>query len=131
MLRGAELQTLEPQLSWPLRQLNRPVGKRQQVRRNVEAKALAVLGLMTIDLLKQSYLSLEMNSSPGIDGKTWQAYGENLEEKLKELHDKVLSTPRSGDSIYSRRSRFACWRTIGMRSGAFLSATLIFRCAGV
>jgi hypothetical protein len=32
--------------------------------------------------LKQSYLSLERDSAPGIDGVTWQAYGENLEEKL-------------------------------------------------
>ncbi len=39
-------------------------------------------------LLKQSYLSLERDSAPGIDGVTWQTYGENLEEKLKDLHDK-------------------------------------------
>ena len=32
---------------------------------------------------------LERDSAPGIDGVTWQTYGENLEEKLKELHDKV------------------------------------------
>src|SRR5262249_7026503 len=41
------------------------------------------------DRLKESYLSLERDSAPGTDGVTWQAYGENLEEKLKELHDKV------------------------------------------
>jgi hypothetical protein len=29
------------------------------------------------------------NSAPGIDGVTWQTYGENLEEKLENLHDKV------------------------------------------
>ena len=42
-----------------------------------------------VDLLKQSYLSLERNSAPGIDGVTWQAYGENLEEKLTDLHDRM------------------------------------------
>jgi RNA-directed DNA polymerase len=26
---------------------------------------------------------------PGIDGVTWQTHGENLEEKLEDLHDKV------------------------------------------
>jgi RNA-directed DNA polymerase len=44
---------------------------------------------ITVDLLKQSYLALERNSAPGIDGVTWQAYGENLEEKLTDLHDRV------------------------------------------
>jgi RNA-directed DNA polymerase len=44
---------------------------------------------ITIDLPKQSYLSLERDSAPGIDGVTWQTYGENLEEKLEDLHDKV------------------------------------------
>jgi hypothetical protein len=29
------------------------------------------------DLLKKSYLSLERDSAPGIDGVTWQTYGEN------------------------------------------------------
>jgi hypothetical protein len=27
--------------------------------------------------------------APGTDGVTWQAYGENLEEKLKDLHERV------------------------------------------
>jgi RNA-directed DNA polymerase len=44
---------------------------------------------ITIDLLKRSYLSLERDSAPGVDGVTWQAYGENLEERLEDLHDKV------------------------------------------
>jgi hypothetical protein len=44
---------------------------------------------ITIDLLKRSYLSLERDSAPGIDGVTWQTYGENLEEKLEDPHDKV------------------------------------------
>ena len=42
----------------------------------------ALLHHITIDLLKRSYLSLERDSAPGIDGVTWQTYGENLEEKL-------------------------------------------------
>jgi hypothetical protein len=28
-------------------------------------------------------------AAPGIDGVTWQAYGENLEEKLTDLHDRM------------------------------------------
>ena len=49
----------------------------------------ALLHHITIDLLKRSYRSLERDSASGIDGVTWQAYGENLEEKLKDLHDRV------------------------------------------
>ena len=40
------------------------------------------------DLLKRSYHSLERDSAPGIDGVTWQTYGENLDEKPEDLHDK-------------------------------------------
>ena len=40
----------------------------------------ALLHHITTDLLERSYLSLE-RSAPGIDGVTWQTYGENLEKK--------------------------------------------------
>jgi len=43
----------------------------------------------TVDLLTRSYFALERDSAPGIDGVTWQAYGENLEEKLTKLHDRI------------------------------------------
>jgi RNA-directed DNA polymerase len=33
--------------------------------------------------------SILLNSAPGIDGVTWQASGENLEEKLTGLHDRI------------------------------------------
>jgi hypothetical protein len=49
----------------------------------------ALLHHITIDLLKQSYVALKHNSVPGIDGVTWQSYGGNLEEKLKDLHERV------------------------------------------
>ena len=41
------------------------------------------------DLLTQSSLALTRDAAPGTDGVTWQAYGENLEEKLKDLHERV------------------------------------------
>ena len=44
---------------------------------------------INIDLLKRSYLALARDAAPGTDGVTWQAYGEPLEEKLKDLHDRV------------------------------------------
>ena len=64
-------------------------GVRQAARQSKSVRFTALLHHITIDLLEQSYLSLERDSAPGIDGVTWQAYGENLEEKLKDLHDHV------------------------------------------
>src|ERR1700758_3488824 len=62
---------------------------RRAARQSKSVRFTALLHHITIDLLKQSYLSLERDSAPGIDGVTWQTYGEDLEEKLKDLHDKV------------------------------------------
>jgi group II intron reverse transcriptase/maturase len=44
---------------------------------------------ITIELLEQSYFALKRNSAPGIDGVTWQVYGENLAEKLTDLHARI------------------------------------------
>ena len=62
---------------------------RRAARQSKSVRFTALLHHITIDLLKRSYLALERDAAPGIDGVTWQAYGENLEEKLKDLHDKV------------------------------------------
>jgi retron-type reverse transcriptase len=32
---------------------------------------------------------LERDAAPGIDGVTWRTYGENLDEKLKDLHERI------------------------------------------
>jgi RNA-directed DNA polymerase len=65
------------------------IAVRRAARLSKSVRFTALLHHITTDLLKQSYLSLERDSAPGIDGVTWQAYGENLEGKLQELHDKV------------------------------------------
>jgi len=54
-----------------------------------DVRFTALLHHITINLLKQSYIALKHDAAPGIDGVTWQTYGENLEEKLKDLHDRV------------------------------------------
>jgi RNA-directed DNA polymerase len=42
-----------------------------------------------IDQLRQAYYELKRNAAPGIDGETWRHYGENLEENLKDLSERV------------------------------------------
>jgi hypothetical protein len=49
---------------------------RRAARQSKSVRFTALLHHITTDLLKQSYLSLERDSAPGIDGVTWQAYGE-------------------------------------------------------
>jgi RNA-directed DNA polymerase len=56
------------------------IAMRRAARQSKSVRFTALLHHVTIDLLKQSYLSLERDSAPGIDDVTWQAYGENLEE---------------------------------------------------
>jgi RNA-directed DNA polymerase len=65
------------------------VAVRQAARQSKSVRFTALLHHITVDLLRQSYLSLERHSAPGIDGVTWQAYGESLEAKLTDLHDRI------------------------------------------
>src|SRR5215831_723309 len=62
---------------------------RQAARQSKSVRFTALLHHITTDLLKRSYLALARDAAPGTDGVTWQAYGESLEEKLKDLHDRV------------------------------------------
>ena len=64
-------------------------GVRRAARQSKSVRFTALLHHITVDLLEQSYCALERDSAPGIDGVTWQAYGENLEEKLTDLHDRI------------------------------------------
>ena len=38
-----------------------------------------------IERLRQAYHAVRHDAAPGIDGQTWQAYGEDLEENLRDL----------------------------------------------
>src|SRR5262250_3111955 len=65
------------------------IAVRQAARQSKSVRFTALLHHITIDLLKRSYLALARDAAPGTDGVTWQAYGENLEEHLKDLHERV------------------------------------------
>lgn len=41
------------------------------------------------DRLREAYLQLKRDAAPGIDGQTWQQYGENLEAHLQHLSDRL------------------------------------------
>jgi group II intron reverse transcriptase/maturase len=64
-------------------------GVREAARRDSRQQFTALLHHVTVDLLRVSYTSLKRQAAPGVDGVTWQEYGEGLEERLADLHDRV------------------------------------------
>src|SRR5262249_21295066 len=62
---------------------------RQAAREDKKVQFTALLHHISVGLLKQSYIALKHDAAPGIDGVTWQTYGENLVEKLKALHERI------------------------------------------
>jgi len=41
------------------------------------------------DTLRKAYYSLKREAAPGVDGATWQEYGEHLEKSLKDLSERL------------------------------------------
>ncbi len=62
---------------------------RESARTNPKLRFTSLLHHITPDLLRVAYLSLKRKAAPGIDGVTWDAYGEDLESKLNELHGRI------------------------------------------
>ena len=62
---------------------------RERAKRDKQAKFTALLHHVTIDRLRDAYLGLNRDASPGIDGVTWQQYGEQLEDNLRDLHARL------------------------------------------
>ncbi|MCK7476987.1 MAG: group II intron reverse transcriptase/maturase [Candidatus Moduliflexus flocculans] len=46
---------------------------------------------ITLDLLRAGYYALKHNAAAGVDEVTWHEYGERLEERLTDLHERVQS----------------------------------------
>jgi len=42
-----------------------------------------------LETLRMAYFSLKKEASPGVDGETWQHYGERLEENLQDLSSRL------------------------------------------
>jgi group II intron reverse transcriptase/maturase len=62
---------------------------RQFVRNRPKVRPTALLHHLDADLLRWSYFALKRRAAVGVDGRTWEAYGANLEENLRGLHDRV------------------------------------------
>ena len=62
---------------------------RRVARTDKEARFTALLHHVDVDRLRAAFWALEPKAAPGVDGVTWQDYGQDLEESLRDLHARV------------------------------------------
>ena len=89
---GAKENTARPDTHRTQRRARVPQGLdrvRQAAKARRTERFTALLHHVDTDLLRRSYLALKRDAAPGIDGVTWQDYGEDLEAKLVDLHSRV------------------------------------------
>ncbi len=64
---------------------------REAARKDKDARFTALLHHVDLDRLRAAYWAIRPLAAPGIDGVTWDAYGQNLEENLQGLLARVNS----------------------------------------
>ena len=64
---------------------------RQAATRKPKEKLTALLHHITTEALSAAYFSLKRQAAAGVDGVTWDEYGNGLSERLLDLHDRVHS----------------------------------------
>jgi group II intron reverse transcriptase/maturase len=63
---------------------------RVAVRRNKEEKLTSLYHhVYNVEHLQEAYFRLKREAAPGVDGKTWQEYGQNLEQNLRDLSGRL------------------------------------------
>ena len=62
---------------------------RQTARLKKEERFTALLHHVDGDQLREAYFALEREAAPGVDGVTWEDYGDDLEARLEDLHDRI------------------------------------------
>ncbi len=62
---------------------------RQVAVRDKEARFTALLHHVTLERLLLAYQDISPKAAPGVDGVTWEAYGQDLVANLRDLHERV------------------------------------------
>src|SRR5215216_6923386 len=62
---------------------------RRIARTDRNARFTALLHHVDLDRLRAAYWALEPKAAPGVDGVTWEDYGQDLEDNLRDLHARV------------------------------------------
>ena len=64
-------------------------GVRQVAVRDRKARFTALLHHVDVDRLRDAYRAINPNAAPGVDTVTWAAYGQDLEDNLRGLHERL------------------------------------------
>lgn len=64
---------------------------RRAARRDKSTRFTSLMHHISEDLLAKAYGALKRNAASGVDGETWQEYGERLRERIADLHERVHS----------------------------------------
>ena len=64
---------------------------RQAVQRNPKERLTALFHHITPEILGASYFALKKDAAAGVDGVTWEMYGDGLDERLLDLHRRLHS----------------------------------------
>jgi len=62
---------------------------RRIAQQDKDAKFTALLHHVDVDRLRAAYRALRPKAAPGVDGVTWRTYGQDLEDNLRDLHERV------------------------------------------
>ena len=62
---------------------------RRIAEKDKDAKFTALLHHVDVDRLRVAYRALRPKAAAGVDGVTWQTYGQDLEDNLRDLHGRV------------------------------------------
>ena len=62
---------------------------REAAERNPKERLTALYHHITPDALRRAYFALKRGAAAGVDGVTWEMYGEGLDERLLDLHQRL------------------------------------------
>ena len=64
---------------------------RQAAKRNPGVRLVALLHHVNVDTLREAFFGLKKDAAAGVDGVTWTEYGHGLDDRLRDLQDRVHS----------------------------------------
>ena len=64
---------------------------REAAARDKNLRFTSLMHHITVDLLRAAYNALKHNAAAGVDEVTWHEYGEGVEERLRDLHERLQS----------------------------------------
>ena len=64
---------------------------REVARKDSGARFTALLHHVDVDRLRAAFWAIRPQAAPGVDGVTWETYGQDLEANLSDLHQRVHS----------------------------------------